>query len=98
MGNVAQHFVFAIRRDLFAHMQRLSLRFHDRQRTGDLITRLMADIGSIQEMVAQGSILLISNATLLAAMLSIMLWLNWKFALAALSLSPILFWTIFYHT
>jgi len=30
MGNVAQHFVFAIRRDLFAHMQRLSLRFHDR--------------------------------------------------------------------
>ena len=40
MGDLAQHFVFAIRRNLFAHLQRLSLRFHDQQRTGDLITRL----------------------------------------------------------
>src|SRR5256886_6275204 len=36
MGDLAQHFVFAMRRDLFAHLQRLSLRFHDHQRTGDL--------------------------------------------------------------
>ena len=54
MGDLAQNFVFALRRDLFAHLQRLSLRFHDRQRTGDLITRLTSDTQAIQEMIAQG--------------------------------------------
>src|SRR2546427_10167538 len=39
MGDLAHIFVFAIRRDLFAHLQRLSLRFHARQRTGYLIKR-----------------------------------------------------------
>src|SRR5881397_2906351 len=49
MGDLAQNFVFALRRDLFAHLQRLSLRFHDRQRSGDLITRLTSDTQAIQE-------------------------------------------------
>ena len=62
MGNVAQGFVFAIRRDLFAHMQRLSLRFHDRQRTGDLITRLTTDTQAVQEMIANGLTVLCVNA------------------------------------
>src|SRR5436309_1512600 len=54
MGDLAQHFVFAMRRDLFAHLQRLSLRFHDHQRTGDLTTRLTSDTQAIQEMIAIG--------------------------------------------
>jgi len=41
---------------LFAHLQRLSLRFHDRQRTGDLITRLTSDTQAIEEMIANGMI------------------------------------------
>ncbi|GAC1445603.1 MAG: hypothetical protein NVSMB52_07300 [Chloroflexota bacterium] len=52
LGKVAQRFVYALRRDLFAHMQLLSLRFHDRQRSGDLITRLTSDIQAIQDVVA----------------------------------------------
>jgi subfamily B ATP-binding cassette protein MsbA len=98
MGEVARRFTAALRRSLFAHMQRLSLRFHDRSRTGDLITRLTGDIGAIQDVVSQGSILLGSNLSLLAAMLSIMLWLNWRFALISLSLSPILFLVVLYHS
>src|SRR5438874_1393953 len=56
LGNVGQRFVFDLRRDLFAHMQRLSLRFHDTQKTGDLTTRLTSDIQSIQEFIANGII------------------------------------------
>lgn len=98
MGDVARRFTASLRRSLFAHMQRLSLRFHDRQRTGDLITRLTTDIGSVQEALANGTVLLFSNISLLGAMIGMMLWLNWKFALASLSLSPILFLTVLYHT
>lgn len=94
MGNLAQHFVFAIRRDFFAHLQRLSLRFHDRQRTGDLTTRLTADTQAIEEMIANGLTLLGTSSCMLAGMLVVMLWLNWRFALVSLSVAPLLFWTV----
>ncbi len=95
MGSVGQHFVFALRRDLFGHMQRLSLRFHDRQRTGDLTHRLTSDIQAIQDMIASGLMTLASNAFLLAGILILMLWLNWRFALISLSITPLLFLTRF---
>src|SRR6266702_4563977 len=95
MGDLAHDFVFAIRRDLFAHLQRLSLRFHDRQRTGDLITRLTSDTQAIQEMIAQGITILGTNGCLLFGMLVVMFWLNWRFALISLSAAPLLFLTVF---
>ena len=94
MGDLAHDFVFAIRRDLFAHLQRLSLRFHDRQRTGDLITRLTSDTQAIQEMIANGITVLGTNACLLVGMLTLMFWLDWAFALVSLTVAPLLFWTV----
>ena len=96
-GEVAQHFVFAIRRNLFAHMQRLSLRFHDQQRTGDLITRLTTDTQAIQDMINNGITVLGTNACLLAGMLVVMFWLSWEFALVSLSIAPLLFLTVFQY-
>ena len=98
LGDIGQRFVFALRQNLFAHLQRLSLRFHDRQRTGDLITRLTSDIDAIQDLIANGIIVFGSNAFLLAGMLILMFWLNWQFALAALSVAPLLFWTVFRYS
>ncbi|MHB8645551.1 MAG: ABC transporter ATP-binding protein [Thermomicrobiales bacterium] len=98
LGEVSQQFVFTLRSEMFAHLQRLSLRFHDRQRTGDLLTRLTSDTQAIQDVIANGVILLVSNACLLAGMLVLMFWLNWQFALAALSGAPFLFWAVFRST
>jgi len=98
LGDIGQRFVFALRENLFAHLQRLSLRFHDRQRIGDLITRLTSDIDAIQDMIANGIIVFASNAFLLAGMLILMFWLNWQFALTALSVAPLLFWTVFRYS
>ena len=67
LGKVGQRYVFALRRDLFAHIQRLSLRFHDRQRTGDLTHRVTSDIQSIQDFIVNGSIVFGSNGFLLIA-------------------------------
>src|SRR5437016_8681350 len=95
LGAAAQRFVFTLRRDLFAHMQRLSLRFHDGQRTGDLTTRLTADIQAIQDFIASGIMVAGSNALLLLGMTSLMFWINWKFAFAALSIAPGMLWMVF---
>ncbi len=98
MGSIGQRFVYALRCRLFAHMQRLSLRFHDRQRIGDLMTRLTSDIHAIQDVIAAGVIILISNACLLAGMLILMFWIDWRFAFAALSIAPLLFLAVFRYT
>jgi ATP-binding cassette subfamily B protein len=98
MGDIAQHYVFDLRASLFAHMQRLSLRFHDRQRTGDLITRLTADSQSVQDAIANSGVILLTNAFLLSGMLVMMLWLNWQFALVALLVAPPLYWSISRNT
>ena len=94
-GDLGQRFGFELRRDLFAHMQRLSLRFHDGQRTGDLTTRLTSDTQSIQDFIASGIMVAGSNALLLLGMTSLMFWINWKFAFAALSIAPGMLWMVF---
>ena len=98
MGRVGQRFVYELRRNLFAHMQRLSLRFHDRQRTGDLTARLTSEVQAIQDVIANGLILLGSNFFVLAGMLALMLWLSWRMALATLAVTPLLLWVTFRYT
>ena len=98
MGRVGQRFVYELRRNLFAHMQRLSLHFHDRQRTGDLTARLTSEVQAIQDMIANGLIMLGSNFFLLTGMLALMFWLSWRMALATLSVAPLLLWVIFRYT
>ncbi len=98
MGDIGQRFVHDLRQKLFAHMQRLSLRFHDNQRTGDLMTRITSDTRAIQGFVEDDSDTLLSNVFLLLIMIGLMLWLNWRFALAALSIAPFLFYTVFRYT
>src|SRR5437773_11763037 len=78
-------------------MQRLSLRFHDTQKTGDLTTRLTSDIQSIQDFIANGVIVFGSNTLLLTSMAALMFWLNWRFALATLSIAPLMFWMVYRH-
>ena len=91
LGWVGEHFTFDLRNRLFAHMQRLSLRFHDRQRTGDLTTRLSGDINAIDDLVTDASHIVLSNACLLVGMVAAMLWIDATFALIALSVAPLLF-------
>jgi ATP-binding cassette subfamily B protein len=98
MGDVARRMAFGLRGRLFGHLQRLSLRFHDKQRAGDLTVRLTTDIQAIQEVVASGATLTLVNGLLLIGMAALMLWLDWQFALIALSVSPILFLVVFRYT
>ncbi len=90
MGEVGQKVVFQLRQELFGHIQRLSLRFHDSHRTGDLITRLTSDIQAIQDAIATGLLSLISNMAVLMGMIAMMFWLDWRFAIAATLIVPLL--------
>ena len=95
MDSSGVRIVAEIREALFARLQRLSLRFHGRQRTGDLITRVMSDISRVQDMLIQWFSVLIPNVAFLVGMMVIMFWIDWIFTLLALSVGPPLFVLIY---
>ena len=74
--------------DLYAQMQRLSLRFHDRARVGDMVTRPTADVEQLQKAFISGlSVVTISAFTVLGIAVTMFL-VDWRFALVALVVAP----------
>jgi len=96
--SVAQWVSYDLRMAIYAHVQRLSLAFHDQKRTGDLISRVTADIDSIQSFIMNGLLGVLINAMTLVGMIAVMFWLNWKFTLIALSVVPALFAMVYIYT
>lgn len=80
-----------MRADLFRHIQCLSLSFHNRARSGDLLVRVMGDIGMLKQISVTALMPLVGNVLVLALMTGLMLWLNWKLALVVLVSAP-LYW------
>lgn len=78
-----------VRAELYRHVQRLSLRFHSRARSGDLLTRLVGDIGRLQEVTVTAALPLVANTLTLIGMAIVMLLINWQLALVALVVFPL---------
>src|SRR3712207_4885826 len=80
---------FSVRRALFAHLQRLSLTFHDRQRTGDMITRVTNDVTKVQELVTDKLLVDgISSILQFVGMLTVMFVIDWRLGLVAAAWAP----------
>ncbi|MDJ0619792.1 MAG: ABC transporter ATP-binding protein [Calothrix sp. MO_192.B10] len=78
-----------VRGDLFSHLQRLSLSFHQQFKSGDLITRVTTDIGKIRNVATSTALPLARNSAVMLGMFSVMCWLNWELALLALTVFPL---------
>ncbi len=91
---IGQSMVNDLRRDLYSHIQRLSLSFYRRQQIGDLMYRVTADTMGIQTLTMNGLFAILSASLLLVGMLAVMLWVDWYLTLLALAVCPLLFCTI----
>jgi ATP-binding cassette, subfamily B, bacterial len=96
--SVGQWISYDLRRRVYSHMQKLSLAFHDQERTGDLISRVTSDIDAIQSFITQGLLGILINLITLIGMISVMFYLNWRFTLIALSVVPVLFAVVYSYT
>src|SRR5437867_5413199 len=91
MTKVGQWLTHDLRSTLYHHIQRLSLSYHDRSQTGDLISRVTSDIDTIQGFITSTLTDVILDILTLASMLAVMTYINWRFTLIALSVAPFLF-------
>jgi ATP-binding cassette subfamily B multidrug efflux pump len=92
MADVSQRALKQMRRDLFQHLQSLSLSFFDRNPGGELMSRLTNDIDAINQAVSQNVTSLIASVLSMAGILVAMFVLNVWLALASVLVVPIMFW------
>jgi ATP-binding cassette subfamily B protein len=87
-NQVGQRVMHDLRARVFRHLQRLSLAFFTRTRTGETQSRIQNDIGGVQNVVTNTATSIASNVTTVAATVVGMLLLSWQLALFALALIP----------
>jgi ATP-binding cassette subfamily B protein len=80
-----------VRNQLYRHVQYLSLSFHTRARTGDLVVRMMNDVGMLQDVAVTALFPLLAKVLIVIGMLGLMFWMQWRLALIAVAVFP-LFW------
>jgi ATP-binding cassette subfamily B protein len=88
-NQVGQRVMHDLRAAVFRHLQRLSLAFFTRTRTGEVQSRIQNDIGGVQSVVTNTATSIVSSVTTVLATMIGMLALNWKLALFAFALIPV---------
>jgi ATP-binding cassette subfamily B protein len=87
---VGSHVIYDLRRQLFAHLQKLSLDFFSRQKTGWIVSRLTNDIDALDQLVTDGVTSLVTNSLTFIGAIVFLFILDWRLALATLSIMPLL--------
>ena len=91
-SQVGQAVMHDLRTQVYRHLQRLSLAFFTRTRTGEVQSRIANDIGGIDNVVTSTATSVLSNVTTVLATVVAMFFLDWRLAVFALALLPLFAW------
>jgi ATP-binding cassette, subfamily B, bacterial len=93
-SRVGHQMVHILRRELFSHLQGLSLYFHNRARSGELLNRVTNETEVLKDTFAESVMTASSQLLTVVGMFVIMFLLNWKLSLVAMATFPILFYAL----
>lgn len=94
MAQAATNILTDIRAQLYNHIQTLSLSFHHRNKSGDLLARVTSDIDRLRDTTVMAFLPLLAHSLTLAGMIGVMFWMHWELALIAIAVIPLfLFFT-----
>src|SRR3954471_14424867 len=88
---MGQYIIKDMREQIFGHLQRLPLAFYDRNPIGRLVTRVTTDVDALNEMFTAGLVSIFGDLMLLSGIVVVLFWLDWRLALVAFSIVPLLF-------
>ena len=90
MQLMGQYIMHDLRRQIFGHLQRLPIAFFDRNPVGRLVTRVTTDVDALNELFTAGLVAIFGDILLLAGIVGVLFWLDWRLALVAFSILPLL--------
>jgi ATP-binding cassette subfamily B protein len=85
-----QRIMFDLRTQIYGHLQRLDVRFYDRHPVGRLMTRVTTDVDALNELFTAGVVSVFGDVFALLAIMTAMLLLDWRLALVAFSVIPLI--------
>jgi ATP-binding cassette, subfamily B, multidrug efflux pump len=86
---LGQRIMFDLRREVFAHLQRQSLRFFDKNPVGRLMTRVTNDVEVLNQLFSSGIVTVFGDIFTLALIVGVLLWIDWRLALVAFAVMPL---------
>ena len=92
MQMTGQRIMFDLRMEIYRHLQRLDLRFYDRNPVGRLMTRVTSDVDTLNELFASGVVTVFRDVFLLAGIMLVLLWMDWRLALVVFAVLPAIAW------
>ncbi|HXU72006.1 MAG TPA: ABC transporter ATP-binding protein [Polyangia bacterium] len=90
IGATGQHLLAELRGRLFTQLQRLPLSYFDKKPIGDLMSRLLSDVDTLNQLFSQGLTQLLGSILALVGILVAMLFLNWRLALVCYTIIPVM--------
>jgi ATP-binding cassette, subfamily B, multidrug efflux pump len=90
MQLTGQRIMFDLRMAIYRHLQRLDLRYYDRNPVGRLMTRVTSDVDVLNDLFTSGVVTVFGDVFTLVGIMGMMLWMNWRLALVAFSVLPII--------
>ncbi len=95
-SRIGHKMVYTLRGELFDHLQRLSLSFHNRARSGELLNKITGDTNTVKDVYAESALVFATHVLTIAGMFTIMFALNWKLSLIVLLSFPALGLAVYY--
>jgi ATP-binding cassette subfamily B protein len=87
---MGQRILADLRAEIFAHLQALPVQFFDRSPVGRLVTRVTTDVDALNELFTAGLVAIFGDIVLLAGIVGVLFWLNWRLALVTFAILPLL--------
>jgi ATP-binding cassette, subfamily B, multidrug efflux pump len=93
LQSVGQRIMQTVRMEVYIHLQRLDVAFYDKHPVGRLMTRVTTDVDALNDMFASGVVTVFGDLLVLVGIMAAMLLMNWRLALVAFAVVPLIAWT-----
>ncbi len=90
MQLTGQRIMFDLRMDIYRHLQRLDLRYYDRNPVGRLMTRVTSDVDVLNDLFTSGVVTIFGDVFTLVGIMSVMVGMNWRLALVSFAVLPLI--------
>ena len=90
MQLTGQRIMFDLRMQMMTHLQRLDLRFYDRNPVGRLMTRVTTDVDVLNDLFTAGVVSVFGDVFTLIGIMGVLIWMDWRLALVAFSVLPLI--------
>lgn len=90
MQMMGQHIMYDLRKEVFGRFQRLPVSYFDRNPIGRLVTRVTTDVDALNELFTAGLVSIFGDVMLLAGIVGVLFWLDWRLAIVTFAILPLL--------